>query len=293
MKYFDHDTEAYKDDKIVLLRRECGGAAIDAYWTILEVIYRQETEIKPTENRFGFASVCFFLQVSEEQLNEWIDAMVKYGLLEKTEDESGIVSISSPRAEETISEYRDRCSKNKANGNKGGRPRKTQGQTERGESTKTEAKPNQNREETEREANEKRTKPNRVDKEKEKENKNKKENNTPPISPSDVFDDIDSDYSARFATFAKEALEMYNDETGDGIMYFDGATWQGLRRSFDSGRTIDDLRLVVRDKIAEWSSDQKMRRFIRPSTLFGDKFEGYLAKARKADTEAGEFDDYE
>ena len=49
MKYFDHDVEAYKDDKIVLLRRECGGAAIDAYWTLLELIYREETEAKPTE----------------------------------------------------------------------------------------------------------------------------------------------------------------------------------------------------------------------------------------------------
>ena len=45
MKYFDHDVEAYKDDKIVLLRRECGGAAIDAYWTLLELIYREETEM--------------------------------------------------------------------------------------------------------------------------------------------------------------------------------------------------------------------------------------------------------
>ena len=60
MKYFDHDVEAYKDDKIVLLRRECGGAAIDAYWTLLELIYREETEIKPTDNPVGFASVCLY-----------------------------------------------------------------------------------------------------------------------------------------------------------------------------------------------------------------------------------------
>ena len=49
MKYFDDYVEAYKDDKIVLLRPACGGAAIDAYWTLLELIYREETEIKPTE----------------------------------------------------------------------------------------------------------------------------------------------------------------------------------------------------------------------------------------------------
>lgn len=292
MKYFDHDTEAYKDDKIVLLRQECGGAAIDAYWTLLEVIYRDETEIKPTENRFGFASVCFFLGCSEEQLNEWIEAMVKYGLLDKTEDENGTVSITSPRAEETINGYRDRCSKNKANGGKGGRPKKTPVQNGRTENSKTDPKPNENREETEGEPSQKQTKPNRGDKEKEKEKE--KENNKPPISPSDVFDDIASDdYADNFASFSKEVLEMYNAETGDGILYFDGTTWGGLRRSFDAGRTIEDLRLVVRDKIAEWGNDAKMKRFIRPSTLFGEKFEGYLAKARKAEKEAGEFDDYE
>ena len=293
MKYFDHDTEAYKDDKIVLLRQECGGAAVDAYWTLLEVIYRDETEIKPNENRFGFASVCFFLRVSEEQLTEWIEAMVKYGLLDKTEDENGIVSISSPRAEETISGYRERCSKNKANGGKGGRPKKTPVQDGRAENPKTDGKPMENRAETESEPSQKQTKPNRGDKEKEKEKENK--NNKPPISPLEVFDDLGDadDYSERFAAFSKEVLEMYNAETGDGILYFDGTTWGGLRRSFDSGRTVEDLRLVVRDKIAEWGNDAKMKRFIRPSTLFGEKFEGYLAKARKAEREAGEFDDYE
>ena len=148
MKYFDHDTEAYKDDKIVLLRRECGGAAVDAYWTLLELIYREETELKPTKNPLGYASVSFFLQCDESQLEEWIAAMCKYGLLECSEDDEGYPTLMSPRAAENIDGYKSRCQRNYANGSKGGRPRKTPVQDGQGKNSKTEQKPNQNPNET-------------------------------------------------------------------------------------------------------------------------------------------------
>ena len=96
MKYFDHDTEAHKDDKIMLLRREFGGAAVDAYWTLLEVIYREETQLKPRENPFGFLSVSMFLLVDEKQLLEWVEGMAKYGLLEVSKDADGNIAAISP-----------------------------------------------------------------------------------------------------------------------------------------------------------------------------------------------------
>lgn len=282
MKYFEHDTEAYKDDKIMLLRREFGGGAVDAYWTCLERIYCEETELKPNE----YPAVSLFLQVSEEQLKEWIDGMVKYGLLVEVEG----VGIISPRANGKIDEYQSRCSTNSENGKKGGRPRKTPVQ----KTPKTEQKPSENPNETDVKPTQKQTKANGGDKKKEK--KEEEEKNIPPKPPEDVFDDIadsgDEGDHQRFALFAKDALDAWNEETGQGIAYFDGDTWQGLRRSFDVGRTVDDLRLVIRHMKPKWENDAKMKRFVRPRTLFGDKFEGYLADAKDTKRTEDEFDEY-
>ena len=287
MKYFDHDTEAHKDDKIMLLRREFGGAAVDAYWTLLEVIYRNETELKPKENPFGFLSVSMFLLVDEKQLLEWVEGMAKYGLLEVSKDADGnIAAISSERALDNIENYKARLKRNTINGNKGGRPRKTPAQDGRGENQKTQEKPNGNPNETDKKANGNREKPKWLEKEKEKE----KEKDITPLPPCAEFDECEADDG--FAAFAKEALDMFNAETGSGVEYFDSFTFQRLRRAFDVGRSIADLRIVTLDKMHEWENDPKMRRYIRPSTIFGDRFEEYLAVAKRHEHEEGAYDEY-
>jgi len=42
------------------------------------------------------------------------------------------------------------------------------------------------------------------------------------------------------------------------------------------GFTSDDLKKVVDIKTSQWKNDQKFSRYLRPSTLFGGKFESYL-----------------
>ena len=53
-----------------------------------------------------------------------------------------------------------------------------------------------------------------------------------------------------------------------------------LTKIFDAGYSIDDVRLVCESKQAEWGADQKRQKWLRPHTLFGAKFEGYLAAAK-------------
>ena len=45
----------------------------------------------------------------------------------------------------------------------------------------------------------------------------------------------------------------------------------------DSGYTDNQLRTVIDKKCADWLGDDKMRTYLRPSTLFGQKFPEYLA----------------
>ena len=45
---------------------------------------------------------------------------------------------------------------------------------------------------------------------------------------------------------------------------------------FGQGYSVEDMRTVIDRKCAEWCDDEKMRSYLRPSTLFGDKFAEYL-----------------
>lgn len=46
----------------------------------------------------------------------------------------------------------------------------------------------------------------------------------------------------------------------------------------DAGYTADDMKSVIDKKVSEWKDSDKMRGYIRPSTLFGDKFEEYIGE---------------
>ena len=50
-----------------------------------------------------------------------------------------------------------------------------------------------------------------------------------------------------------------------------------VRSLLDAGYTPTQMRTVIDKKCAEWMGDEKMRGYLRPSTLFGDKFGEYLA----------------
>ncbi len=53
-------------------------------------------------------------------------------------------------------------------------------------------------------------------------------------------------------------------------------TQLGIRRWWGQGFRLEDFKAVHRIKAAEWQHDPKMRIFLRPKTLYGDKFENYL-----------------
>lgn len=44
----------------------------------------------------------------------------------------------------------------------------------------------------------------------------------------------------------------------------------------NEGFTVDDFKTVIQKKADEWLGDDKMQQYLRPSTLFGTKFEAYL-----------------
>lgn len=48
----------------------------------------------------------------------------------------------------------------------------------------------------------------------------------------------------------------------------------------NEGFTLEDFRRVIDHKVSAWGADSKMKEYLRPETLFGSKFEGYLQASK-------------
>ncbi len=92
------------------------------------------------------------------------------------------------------------------------------------------------------------------------------------------------------ARFIADALDIFNAETGLDVRDLTPEAMLGLQRIRGSGRTLEDVRRVVRAKRDQWSGNSRMRSYIRPSTLFGERFEEYFAETGKAVSAYAEYD---
>ena len=102
-----------------------------------------------------------------------------------------------------------------------------------------------------------------------------------------LFPEDDPEANA-FAEFAAGCIDAFNAETGSDYRWGGGGRLAlDLRRMFDAGRTVDDARAVVRRKRDEWRGSKRMAQHIRPETLFGEKFEGYLNEKGVDHADAG------
>lgn len=270
MKYFDHDVESYKDDKIMLLRHAHGSEAIDAYWAIVEQIYRDESAFSDSQP-IASESLAFVIGITKDKLEECISGMLEYGLLVR--DEAG--DLISPRAAGKIDGYQQRCAANMANAKKPRRKGKTAGNKHDGNLANS-SESLANRNESLANGSEAQAKPSETPIEEEgEEDIGEKEKSTKKENP---------DGKAR-AAFVAACLKVFNEETKSQIAYVDPETQMRLGRIQDTGRTIDDVRCVVRYLNGEWGPDPKMSKWIRPKTFFGDQFESYLATARRKEAE--------
>lgn len=79
-------------------------------------------------------------------------------------------------------------------------------------------------------------------------------------------------------------LSYLNQKTGSSYTATDQIR-ELIERRISEGYTLDQMRSVIDKKFAEWSCDGKMRSYLRPSTLFGDRFEEYLNAPEPAEVE--------
>lgn len=70
-------------------------------------------------------------------------------------------------------------------------------------------------------------------------------------------------------------LTRLNEKAGTAYRASSKATQQHINARLSEGYTIEDFYTVIDKKCAEWKGGE-MEKYLRPETLFGTKFEGYL-----------------
>lgn len=74
----------------------------------------------------------------------------------------------------------------------------------------------------------------------------------------------------------KVIIDYLNDKTGKHFKHTTDKTKNLIKARMKEGFTVDEFKRVIDIKVKQWCKDQKMKIYLRPETLFGTKFEGYL-----------------
>ncbi|WP_186095021.1 DUF1376 domain-containing protein [Burkholderia gladioli] len=179
------------------------------------------------------------------------------------------------RADELIESTRAKLDAKRENGKKGGRPKKpkepsqnlpeTEGKTETETKSETEQEPTANLTES---------------------------SPTPTPTPvvnqekllSGVPDDADADderepqLDMSAADPVAEVIGYLNDRAGTAFRLVESNA-RLVRARLREGATVSDMRAVIDAKSREWPSGDKMRKYLRPSTLFGaENFAQYVGQ---------------
>lgn len=74
----------------------------------------------------------------------------------------------------------------------------------------------------------------------------------------------------------QKIVEHLNEKTGKRFKAGTPKTIRLIKARFKEGFTVEDFRRVIDKKTDDWIHSKQMARYLRPETLFGSKFEGYL-----------------
>lgn len=90
----------------------------------------------------------------------------------------------------------------------------------------------------------------------------------------------------------QEVIEYLNQKTGKNFKSGSKANQKHIKARFSEGFTLEDFKKVIDLKCEEWSGSQ-METYLRPETLFGDKFDSYLNACPAAKYQSQEPDEIE
>lgn len=87
----------------------------------------------------------------------------------------------------------------------------------------------------------------------------------------------------------EEIISYLNKKTGHNYQASTPKYRQLINARFKQHATVDDFKKVIDKKFDEWHNDPKMSVYLRPTTLFGTKFNDYLEQDPVTKTATGQF----
>lgn len=79
----------------------------------------------------------------------------------------------------------------------------------------------------------------------------------------------------------KKIVTLLNRECNTNYRHTTQATQRLIKARWNEGWREEDFETVIKAKAKVWLNDPKMVQYLRPQTIFGSKFEGYLQAARQ------------
>lgn len=80
----------------------------------------------------------------------------------------------------------------------------------------------------------------------------------------------------KYIGVSRQVIDYLNQRLGTNYRATANDTYSKIHARINDGYKLDDFKKVIDNKIADWYGDEKMRKYLRPYTLFGPKFESYL-----------------
>ena len=85
----------------------------------------------------------------------------------------------------------------------------------------------------------------------------------------------------------KEIIDYLNEQTGRRYSHKANKNQDLIKARWNEGFRLDDFIQVVDNKVNDWLRDEKMNQYLRPATLFSNKFDGYLNETNKREVTSG------
>ena len=73
-----------------------------------------------------------------------------------------------------------------------------------------------------------------------------------------------------------DIIDYLNNKTNSNYKYTGKKMLELIKARLNEGFTLEDFKRVIDNKVNSWGNDDKMVKFLRPETLFSNKFESYL-----------------
>ena len=124
-----------------------------------------------------------------------------------------------------------------------------------------------------------------------KDTQNKDTQNKDTINNSSINNSINKNSNKDHSTAKaeripyKEIIDYLNEQTGRRYSHTANKNQDLIRARWNEGFRLDDFKQVIDTKVKDWNNDSKMNKYLRPATLFSNKFDEYLNQSVVVKTE--------